>query len=157
MSKTKKILLGILLLIVVIQFIKPDKNQSEANSPADVFLIFQTPDSTRQLVQTACYDCHSNHTAYPWYAEIQPVAWWLNHHIKEGKSELNFSEFGTYKPKKADHKMKEIVETVEKKEMPLKSYTFIHKNASLTDAQRKVVTDWAKHIRSIIQPDLVKE
>lgn len=82
---------------------------------------------------------------------MQPVGWWLDHHIDEAKRELNFSEFAQYPAKKAGHKMEEVIEMIENKEMPLESYTFIHKDARLTEEQRKAITDWAKLVRADIQ------
>ena len=154
MSITKKILIGLLGVFIIIQFIKPDKNQSDVVTPNDIFANFQSENSTKQLIRNACYDCHSNNTVYPWYAEIQPLAWWLADHVKEGKSELNFSEFATYKPKKADHKLEEVIEMIQEGEMPLKSYTLIHDNAKLSDGQKKAIITWAEGLRSQIQPNI---
>ena len=154
MSITKKILIALLVVFIIIQFIKPAKNQSSAVTPNEIFANFQTADSTKQLIRTACYDCHSNNTVYPWYAEIQPLAWWLADHVKEGKSELNFSEFASYKPKKADHKLEEVIEMIQEGEMPLKSYTLIHGNAKLSDGQKKAIITWAEELRSQIQPNI---
>lgn len=156
MSVRKKILLGLLVVFFLIQFIRPEKNVSAAPAPNDLFANYQAPDSVERLIKTACYDCHSNNTVYPWYAEVQPVAWWLNDHVQEGKNELNFNEFATYAPKKGDHKLEEVIEMVEKGEMPLKSYSLIHRNARLTDAQGKNITDWAAKTRKEIQPDIKK-
>jgi len=154
MSTTRKILITLLVLFVIIQFFRPEKNQSVAESPNDIFAHYRTPENTKQLIHTACYDCHSNHTNYPWYAEVQPIAWWLSDHVNEGKSELNFSEFASYTPKKADHKMEEFVEMIKEGEMPLKSYTYIHGDAKLSDAQRTELAKWAEEIRSQIQADI---
>jgi hypothetical protein len=154
MSIIKKILIALLGVLIFIQFIKPVKNQSDAVTPNDIFANFQTADSTKQLIRTACYDCHSNNTVYPWYAEIQPISWWLADHVKEGKSELNFSEFASYKPKKADHKLEEVIEMIQEGEMPLKSYTLIHDNAKLSDGQKKAIITWAEGLRSQIQPNI---
>ena len=154
MSITKKILIALLGVFIIIQFIKPVKNQSNAVTPDDIFANFQSENSTKQLIRTACYDCHSNNTVYPWYAEIQPLAWWLADHVKEGKSELNFSEFASYKPKKADHKLEEVIEMIQEGEMPLKSYTLIHDNAKLSDGQKKAIITWAEGLRSQIQPNI---
>lgn len=152
MSITKKILLALLVVFIIIQFIKPDKNQSGAATPNDIFAHYQSPDSTRQLIRTACYNCHSNNTFYPWYSKVQPVAWWLNNHIRDAKAELNFSEFDSYLPKKADHKLEEVIEMVKQGDMPLKSYSLIHKDSRLTDAQRVEITAWADQLRGQIQP-----
>ncbi|NQV75168.1 MAG: heme-binding domain-containing protein [Bacteroidetes bacterium] len=151
---TKKIIIALLGVLIFIQFIKPVKNQSDAVTPNDIFANFQSADSTKQLIQTACYDCHSNNTVYPWYAEIQPLAWWLADHVKEGKSELNFSEFASYKPKKADHKLEEVIEMIQEGEMPLKSYTLIHGNSKLSDVQKTAIITWAEELRSQIKPTI---
>ena len=150
MSLAKKLFLALLVILIVIQFIRPAKNQSVAAAPDDIFAIHPAANDVEQLVKTACYDCHSNNTVYPWYSNIQPVAWWLDNHIKEGKKELNFSEFGAYAPKKADHKLEEVVEHVEEKKMPLKSYTLIHSDSRLTDLQRELIISWAKATRKQI-------
>ncbi|MFA5244123.1 MAG: heme-binding domain-containing protein [Pedobacter sp.] len=156
MTLKKKILLGLLAVLVVIQFFKPELNQSAAETPNDIFAHYTAPDSLQQMIRTSCYDCHSNNTVYPWYSNIQPVAWWLANHVNEGKSELNFSEFATYTPKKADHKLEELIEMIEKGEMPLKSYTILHGDTRLSAVQQKAITDWAKEVRAKIQPNIQK-
>lgn len=154
MSRTQKVLLGLLAVLIIIQFFRPEKNASSAPTPNDLFSHYQAPDTLKQLIKTACYDCHSSNTVYPWYSQIQPVAWWLDDHIKEGKRKFNFSEFKTYDAKKADHKMEELIEMVKEHEMPLKSYTFVHTDAKLSDAQRVAITNWADGLRKQIQPGI---
>jgi len=95
------------------------------------------------VLQRSCADCHSNNTVYPWYANVQPVAWWLADHVNEGKGELNFDEFLTYSPKKAHHKLEEVIDMIKEGEMPLGSYTWIHRNAILSPAQKEALTTWA--------------
>ncbi|WP_395802307.1 heme-binding domain-containing protein [Daejeonella sp.] len=154
MNIVKKLLLAFLAIFVLIQFFRPEKNQSAQASSNDIFASFPASESTKLIVQTACYDCHSNNTVYPWYSEIQPVAWWLADHVNEGKSELNFSEFLTYKPKKADHKLEEVIEMIQQGEMPLKSYTLIHSNAKLSEAQKIEIINWAQSIRNELKPTI---
>jgi hypothetical protein len=154
MTITRKILFALLMVFIFIQFFRPEKNESTAQTPNDIFAHYEAPENTKQLIHTACYDCHSNNTVYPWYAEIQPVAWWLADHVNEGKSELNFSEFATYTPKKGDHKLEEVVEMIKEKEMPLKSYTLIHGDANLSDAQREELSKWAEELRAQIKPNI---
>lgn len=154
MSRTQKVLLVLLSVFIIIQFFRPEKNKSTAPTPNDLFAHYQAPDSLKQLIKTACYDCHSNNTNYPWYSQIQPVAWWLDDHIKVGKKKFNFSEFATYDAKKADHKIEELIEMVKEGEMPLKSYTIIHTDSRLTTEQRIAMTNWAAGIRKQIQPNI---
>lgn len=140
----KKILLGLLAVLVLIQFVPIEKNQSDDQLYA-VSKKYEVPENVENILKVACYDCHSNNTAYPWYSKIQPVAGWLAHHVDEGKHELNFSNFITRPVAVQNHKFEEIAETVEKKEMPLPSYTYmgLHSGANLTDDQRKTLVNWA--------------
>ncbi len=138
----RKILLSILLVLIVIQFFHPSKNQSTELLSTDITKVHNVPETVMTILKTSCYDCHSNNTVYPWYNNIQPVAWWLNNHVKEGKEHLNFSDFGSYSEKKAKHKLQEVKEVIEENEMPLTSYTIIHRDAQLNDAQKKQVIDW---------------
>jgi hypothetical protein len=139
----KKIVLIILSILVLIQFIRPSKNISSDISLNDISNHYSVPENVKSILQRSCNDCHTDNTIYPWYTNIQPVGWWLNHHINEGKKELNFSEFGSYAPKKQNHKLKEIVETVEKNEMPINSYLWVHKDAKLSAGDSKIIKDWA--------------
>jgi len=149
-SVLKKVGLGLLGLLVVAQFIRPSKNNGNAEDPNDINQVVKVPDNIRLILNTACYDCHSNHTNYLWYHEIMPLGWWLNHHVEEGKEHLNFSEFATYNKERQDHKLEETEEEVEEKEMPLSSYTWTHKNAKLTEEQIKQVKEWVDAARKEI-------
>ena len=102
------------------------------------------------ILSKACYDCHSNNTTYPWYASLQPVAWWLGDHIEHGKKELNFSEFGNYAPRKQYRKLEEVIEEVEADKMPLPSYTLIHRDARLKDNERQILINWARDQRQVM-------
>jgi uncharacterized membrane protein len=142
----KKIAYFLLAALVIIQFIRPARNISTAESPNHISNKYAVPTSINDIMQKACYDCHSNNTVYPWYANIQPVGFWLDDHVKDGKGELNFSEFLTYSPKKARHKMEEVVEQVKESEMPLNSYTWIHRDADLTPDERTEIVAWADNL-----------
>ena len=141
----KKILLALLAVFVIIQFIHPEKNQSDDQLNA-VSKKYEVPENVEAILKVACYDCHSNNTRYPWYANVQPSAWWLADHVNEGKRELNFSNFITRPIAVQNKKFDEIAEQVEKKEMPLAEYTYLgmHQDAKLTDAQRQTLINWAK-------------
>lgn len=149
----KNILLLLLVAFVIIQFIHPPKNIADASTlmTNDISKVYVVPDSVRQILKTSCYDCHSNNTTYPWYSKIQPVAWWLNDHIEEGKKEINFSEFATYRIGRQYKKMDEILKQVKEDEMPLSSYTLIHKNAILTQNQKATISNWAASVRDTIK------
>lgn len=142
--KKKWLLIGIVLLLVVMQAFQPSLNRGSASGPADITKVVSVPADVSGILKQSCYDCHSNHTTYPWYDRIAPVSWWVADHIKEGKLELNFTEFASYSAKKQAKKLEEIAETVQEGEMPLKSYLIMHGDAKLTEAQKKTLVDWSK-------------
>jgi hypothetical protein len=152
MKILKKLLLLLLILFLLAQFIpKPDKNISETVPPTDIRMVYTTPPTVDSILKTSCYDCHSNNTSYPWYSRIQPVALWLGNHIKEGKRELNFSDFGTYRAAKQFHKLEEVEETIKEGEMPLTSYTLIHTKSKLTEDQKKIMISWTQDLRDTLR------
>lgn len=140
----KKILIGLLVVLVAIQFIRPEKNVSNDDTYG-IATKYKVPAEVNEILTISCNDCHSNLTKYPWYANVQPVAWWLDHHVKDGLKHLNFSEFTKMPIAFQNHKLEETVEMVEELEMPLPSYTYLglHSEAKLTDDQRKMIIDWA--------------
>jgi replicative superfamily II helicase len=156
----KKIAYFLLAALVIIQFFRPVRNEAsgpQANAIANKYTV---PANVQDIMKRACNDCHSNNTIYPWYANVQPVAWWLADHVNEGKGELNFDEFLTYSQKKAHHKLEEVIEMVKEGEMPLKSYTIIHGNARLSQDEKVAITDWAsatmKQIESV-SPEVLEK
>lgn len=148
----KKILLGLLVLALAVQFYRPEKNLSAAPAKTDLLVLHPAPAEVKQLLQVGCYDCHSDHTRYPWYAEIQPLGWWLAQHIRDGKRELNLSAFGDLSPKRQASKLEEMVDLIERREMPLKSYTITHRDAVFTDAQIKQLNGWLEALRDKVAP-----
>ncbi|MEX1201724.1 MAG: heme-binding domain-containing protein [Ferruginibacter sp.] len=146
----KKIGIALLLVFGLVQFYpRPEKNKGIASN--DISVWHSVPPNVKELISTACYNCHSNTTKYPWYANIQPVAWWLNEHVEDGKKELNFSEFGNYTLARQFHKLEEVTEMIETNEMPLQSYSIIHSDAKLSAEQKQVVLSWAADIRQTMK------
>lgn len=146
----KKLLLALLVVLLVLQAFRPEKNNS-GNKENDISSLYPVPTNVEQILTKACNDCHSNNTVYPWYAEIQPVAWWLDDHVKDGKKHLNFNEFASYKLAKQYHKLEEVFDEVKGGEMPLESYTVVHGDAKLTKAERSVLMDWSVAVRDTMK------
>lgn len=152
----RRILTILFVVFIGIQFIQPGKNNQGMDMTNDIASVVTVPDSVHAVLKVACYDCHSNFTNYPWYSNIQPIGWWLKDHVDEGKTKLNFQEFALVKANeryktaalRQDHKLEEVIETVENGEMPMDSYTWIHKEAKLSEVQKRLIIDWAKSARA---------
>jgi hypothetical protein len=142
----KKIMLFLLAGLVVIQFIHPKRNRSEGPQANYIGNVFTVPDNVKGILKKACNDCHSNNTEYPWYSKLQPVDWWMDKHVKNGKKELNFDEYTHKSLRYQYHKMEEVIEMVKEGEMPLDSYTWVHKDAKLTDDEKNKIYNWANSV-----------
>jgi Haem-binding domain len=147
----KRVLVFLLLAFIIIQFFRPAKNIALGLSANDITTVYAVPTDVQNILKTSCYDCHSNTTAYPWYNNIQPVAWFLANHVKEGKRELNFSEFATYRIGRQYRKLEALNNEIKDGEMPLSSYTLIHGNAKLNDQQKLTVSNWVASLRDSIK------
>jgi hypothetical protein len=146
----RKILIVLLIIFVGIQFIRPTRNNGSAEGASDISHYVKVPDSVKKILVTSCYDCHSNHTVYPWYVNINPVGLWLKNHIDDGKHAINFSDLSGFSKKKLDHRMKDIAEQVDSSEMPLDSYTIIHRYAILDSTQIRIINAWTVDARKEI-------
>lgn len=147
----KKVLVVLLVAFIIIQFFPIDRENPPINKGMDFLTIKNTPESTAALIRNGCYDCHSNETKYPWYTNIQPVAWFLKSHIDEGRKKLNFSTFATYEPKRQAHKLYETVEMLQSGEMPLDSYVLGHPEAQFTTEQRNELVKYFKLMENDIR------
>jgi len=141
----KKILLGVLVVFILIQFIRPDKNDSK-DGKNDISTEMILPENVQEIIKTSCADCHSNFTKYPWYFEIAPVSWYLASHVNDGKKHLNFSEWTGYNTNQKSHIIKDLEEELEGHKMPLNSYLWIHNDAKMNEEQYQILLDWVKTI-----------
>jgi hypothetical protein len=138
----------LLVVFIAIQLVPAKRPAVSSSNPNDFLLAETVPLEVANILRSACYDCHSNETKYPWYTNIAPVKWMMYDHINEGRDELNFSEWTTFSPKRKARKMEEVAEEVEEGHMPEKSYTWMHKEARLSDEQKEVLVNWAKEMHT---------
>lgn len=130
-------------VLVLIQFFRPEKNQALTEQEYDLLQVTSVPDSLASILRASCYDCHSNHTNYPWYSRISPVSWYLDKHIRDGKEGLNLSEYGLLDKAEKIGVMSDIYDAVEAGTMPLQSYMVIHGEARLSPEEIDALLDWA--------------
>lgn len=140
----KRSLLVGLVIIVVIQFIRPDIG----NPPVDPVLTLEnvahiSPATLAQL-RTSCFDCHSHETRWPWYSGVAPVSWLLARDVKGGRKHLNFSTWGTYAVSRRVSMLGRIAEEVSSGDMPLPPYLLLHAEARLSGAQKDSIVSWAE-------------
>lgn len=147
--KTIKIIALILLVVFVgIQFVPTELNQSNIVPKTDFMLVNKVPNTIKNKLQVSCYDCHSNNTTYPWYNKVQPVAWLLENHIKDAKAELNFSNWDSLSNRRKGSKLRSIIKQIESDEMPLTSYTLIHRNAIFSEPEKQEIMQYLTELKN---------
>ena len=134
----KKFLIILVMVLIGIQFIPVERT----NPP--VSWDISAPESVASILRTSCYDCHSNETVWPWYSHIAPISFMVASDVEEGRKHLNFSEWDKYDGSKRQKLLEEIIEEVEKEDMPLTAYTFTHPNAKLDPYRINLLKDWVK-------------
>ena len=144
--KKKHVIIIVIAIFALMQVIRIDTVNPEIVPEKDFLQLTQAPPEIASIMTTSCYDCHSNQTKYPWYAQIAPGSWFMKKHINEGREHLNFSTWTDYTAEKQNSKKEKIVEEVEEMGMPLTSYTLIHADAKLTDASRQALISWFKQL-----------
>ncbi len=158
----KILLLFILIVFALVQLVpRPKKNNNTEITRNDFSLTNMPPPAVQNILKNSCNNCHSNSTVYPWYADIQPLAWWLGDHIENGKKELNLSEYGSYNLRRKHHKLEEMYSEVKEDKMPLPSYTRIHRDAILNAEEKQLFLSWVdaeiKKMEAIYPIDSLKK
>lgn len=133
-----KLVLGAAALLLLIQLVPVDRSNPE------VELEVPAGPAAREVLERACYDCHSNETVWPWYAWVAPVSWLVAHDVHEAREYLNFSTWNAYDDEERAELLHEAWEEVEEGEMPLWFYVPLHPEAELDDADKEVLRAWSE-------------
>ena len=139
-------LLILLIILVVIQFIPSGFQNNSYDAEDDFFEHYLAPAEVKTMIRNSCYDCHSQETVNPWYNKVAPVKFWITNHIESGRGKLDFNNWGTYTKKQQDHKIQECIDIIGKGWMPLGSYEMMHKEARLSDEDRKQMIEFFERL-----------
>jgi heme-binding protein len=151
MKILKKIVILLIIVLIGIQLIPIKLNQSNTISQSDFMNVYNVPEHIEVKIKASCYDCHSNNTNYPWYSKIQPGAWFMQNHISKGKEELNFNTFGDYSGRRKKSKLKSIISQIKDGEMPIASYTLVHRDAKLSEKDKIILNKWLTNLRESLK------
>lgn len=141
-SKFKIIFLVLLAALFLMQLARPEKNISVTPAAQAFVETYKVGERVNAILATSCYDCHSNNTNYPWYSEIQPMAWILDRHIIEGKEKLNFDDLPPYGSRRLNSRFTQITKQIEQDKMPLDSYLWMHPDARLSGEDKQLLLDY---------------
>lgn len=139
----KWLLIVVAGLLLVAQFKRPAKTNPVVDRSAAIEAHMNLDPRIAGIIDRSCNDCHSNKTRWPWYASVAPVSWFVIDHVEEGRDHMNFSEWGQYSSGERKALLGQFCDLVTEGWMPLSSYTPLHPGSKLSDADKKLVCEWA--------------
>ena len=143
-KKILKIVLIIVVLgLVISQFIRPERFSTSEVTKDDISNVLKVPDDVQKILKRSCFDCHSNHTVWPWYTNVSPVNWLVYDDVNTGRHKMNFSEWGKLSVSKQSTKLQNISDNVKDGSMPLPKYLLIHRDAVLSQQEKDILSKWA--------------
>lgn len=146
MKTVKKVILGLVVLFVIIQLIPVDRTNPPVDKKLNFTDVIDVPQKAETILRNACYDCHSNETAYPKYAYVAPISWSVKDHVNEGREHANFSEWGKYSQEAKNHILEESIAEIERGKMPLKGYDIYHPEAKLSQEDKDYIISFLKNL-----------
>jgi len=129
-----------IIILIALQLIPIERS----NPSTDQNIALHPPKEVESILKKACYDCHSNETKWPFYANIAPLSFSISSHIKDGRKALNFSEWKNIDPKIKTKRIQRAIKTIKNGMMPLPTYLWLHDEAKLTKEEKRVLTTWLK-------------
>ncbi len=141
----KIILIGIVVIIIGIQFIPANRPANSEDLSQDLITNNQIPENIQKILKNACYDCHSEQTEYRWYAYVAPVSFLVARDVNEGREHLNFTQWEKLDKSKKAKALDEMAEEVEEGDMPMPIYLITHPGAKLSDEDKKAFNEWAEN------------
>lgn len=152
------VLLGILIVMfAALQLVRPERTNPPVDPSSRIDAHVAVPPDVAAILERSCRDCHSNETRWPWYSHVAPVSLLLAYDVREGRDEMNISEWGDYDAETADEILEEICEMVTDGEMPLRPYTWLHPGAKLSDGDVERLCEWSKQARAALKASEVSD
>jgi hypothetical protein len=124
LKRLLKVLAALVVVFAVMQVIPYGRTHN--NPPTLEEPPWDSP-RTRELAARACFDCHSNHTQWPWYANVAPFSWVVELDVENARDILNFSEWNRTYPLAVYSS-----QSIWQGSMPTAKYKMAHPDANLT-------------------------
>jgi len=139
-------LLALAVLLVAAQFVPLDRTNPPSDPQQHFNAVARPPAAVASVLDRSCRDCHSNATTWPWYSRVAPMSFLVVNDVKEGRSHLNFSEWGKLDARRSTRKLEEICDEITAGNMPERKYTLIHPSAKLSPDEIQAICGWTEGV-----------
>ena len=127
-----------------LQFTGPARTNPPSDEAQALEAMTEVPAEVSTVFARACNDCHSNKTVWPWYTRVAPASWFTVGHVNDGRSELNFSEWGSYGERMKQSRLSAICAHVKQGTMPLASYALVHQGVMPSPDEVRMICGWTE-------------
>ncbi len=110
----------------------------------------QAPNKVMSVLKRSCFDCHSSEVKAPWYYKVAPISWFTQVHVKNARAVVNFSKWNSYSKEKQYKVLDRLPKSLLVR-MPMPSYLYMHKDATLSKEDKKLLNNWAKELKEKIK------
>jgi hypothetical protein len=135
------------ITFIAIQFIPMDVPAKLDGNPENEI---EAPKEVMKILKRSCYVCHSNSMVYPWYDKIAPASWYAKLHVRNGRRAVNFSNWKEHSSDKQFKVMDKLPKSIAIR-MPLPTYLWLHKDATLSSDEKKLLKKWAENLKENIK------
>ena len=140
---------GVILVLALLQFFQPTPPGPVLPGDGPIGNHVDVPPRVDAILRTACYDCHSGETRWPWYARVSPVSWIIAGDIEHGRGNLDFSQWSTHPTREPTQvqRLRWICRDMLEDVMPPRSYRWMHREARLSAQQKDMICVWSQRTR----------
>ncbi len=142
-------LLLFLVIFIAAQAYRPDRTNPPITAGASL-LTKATPE-VAAILDRSCRDCHSSETRWPWYTNVAPTSWLVANHVRHGREHFNFSEWSAIDEDEQDKLLGAMCNLTQRGRMPMPSYLWLHREATLSPADVKALCSWSEKMRDMLQ------
>jgi hypothetical protein len=145
------LLVVVLGFFVLLQAVRPERTNPPVDPANKLDAHLTVPPDVAAILNRSCRDCHTNDTRWPWYSHVAPASLLLSHDVREGRDEMNLSEWADYDAETMDEQLAEICQQVRDGAMPLRPYTWLHREASLSSRDVELLCAWTEQARAEVK------
>lgn len=120
----------------------PPRTNPPSNPADNIDTVARVTPEVKAILDRSCRDCHSNETRWPWYSRVPPLSIGVIDHVNDARRHMNFSTWGSYDPEDAREFLVDMCALAQKRDMPIPSYTWLHREAPLSDHDIVLLCAW---------------
>jgi len=130
--RLKQVAVVVVVVFVAAQLIRPSRTNPPTDATHTLAAQLGGGNGVAAVLDRSCGDCHSNATAWPGYTQVAPLSWLMAYTVKEGRKQVNFSEWASYSSDNQHSLLAASCRAASSGKMPGSAWTTLHPEARLS-------------------------